>query len=134
MKKFVVSLFATLLVTTSLWAQAQNGGGTANAVDAKLKFKKETVDFGKTKLNKPVTVTFEFTNVSKEPVLIEAAKPSCGCTTPKWTAEPILPGKAGSITATYSANAVGKPMKTIYLKLKGVDQEKELFLTGTVEN
>ncbi|WP_109698288.1 DUF1573 domain-containing protein [Chitinophaga deserti] len=134
MKKFVVSLFATLLVTTSLWAQAQNGGGTAHAVDAKLKFKKETVDFGKTKLNKPVTVTFEFTNISKEPVLIEAAKPSCGCTTPKWTVEPILPGKTGNITATYSANAVGKPMKTIYLKLKGVDQEKELFLTGTVEN
>lgn len=134
MKKFVVSLFATLLVTTSLWAQAQNGGGTANAVDAKLKFKKETVDFGKTKLNKPVTVTFEFTNISKEPVLIEAAKPSCGCTTPKWTVEPILPGKSGTVTATYSANAVGKPMKTIYLKLKGVDQEKELYLTGTVEN
>ncbi|WP_298716395.1 DUF1573 domain-containing protein [Chitinophaga sp.] len=134
MKKFVVSLFATLLVTTSLWAQAQNGGGTANAVDAKLKFKKETMDFGKTKLNKPVTVTFEFTNISKEPVLIEAAKPSCGCTTPKWTVEPILPGKAGTITATYNANAAGKPMKTIYLKLKGVDQEKELFLTGTVEN
>jgi hypothetical protein len=25
-------------------------------------------------------------------------------------------------------------MKTVYVKLKGVDQEKELFLTGTVEN
>ncbi|RPD40799.1 DUF1573 domain-containing protein [Chitinophaga barathri] len=134
MKKFIVSLFATLLVTTAVWAQAQNGSGAANAVDAKLKFKKETVDFGKTKYNKPVTVTFEFTNISKEPVLIESAKPSCGCTVPKWTVEPILPGKSGVISATYSANQVGKPMKTVYVKLKGVDQEKELFLTGTVEN
>ncbi|MGX5819417.1 DUF1573 domain-containing protein [Chitinophaga lutea] len=134
MKKFILSLFAALMVSTAVWAQAQNGSGAANAVDAKLKFKKETVDFGKTKLNKPVTVTFEFTNVSKEPVLIETAKASCGCTVPSWTAEPILPGKAGKITATYSANSVGKPTKTVYLKLKGVDQEKELVITGTVEN
>lgn len=134
MKKFILSLFASLLLTTAVWAQAQNGSGAAHAVDAKVKFKKETVDFGVTKLNKPVTVTFEFTNVSKEPVLIEAAKASCGCTVPNWTVEPILPGKSGKITATYSANAAGKPTKTVYLKLKGVEQEKELVITGTVEN
>jgi hypothetical protein len=133
MKKFILSLFASLLLTTAVWAQSQ-GSGSANAVDLKLKFKKETVDFGTTKFNKPVTVTFEFTNISKEPVLIEAAKASCGCTVPNWTVEPILPGKSGKITATYSANAVGKPTKTVYLKLKGVDQEKELILTGTVVN
>lgn len=133
MKKFILSLFASLLLTTAVWAQSQ-GAGSKNPVDLKLKFKKETVDFGTTKFNKPVTVTFEFTNISKEPVLIEAAKASCGCTVPNWTVEPILPGKSGKITATYSANAVGKPTKTVYLKLKGVDQEKELILTGTVEN
>lgn len=133
MKKFILSLFASLLITTAVWAQSQ-GSGAANAVDLKVKFKKETVDFGTTKFNKPVTVTFEFTNISKEPVLIEAAKASCGCTVPNWTVEPILPGKSGKITATYSANTVGKPTKTVYLKLKGVDQEKELILTGTVVN
>lgn len=133
MKKFILSLFASLLVTTAVWAQAQ-GSGNTNAVDLKIKFKKETVDFGTTKFNKPVTVTFDFTNVSKEPVLIESAKASCGCTVPKWTVEPILPGKSGQITATYSANAVGKPTKTVYVKLKGIDQEKELILTGKVEN
>ncbi len=134
MKKFILSLFASLLMTTAVWAQAQNGSGATNAVDTKVKFKKETVDFGTTKFNKPVTVTFEFTNISKEPVLVESAKASCGCTVPDWTKEPILPGKSGKITATYSANSVGKPTKTVYLKLKGVEQEKELILTGTVEN
>ncbi|QEH43471.1 DUF1573 domain-containing protein [Chitinophaga sp. XS-30] len=133
MKKFILSLFASLLITTAVWAQAQ-GSGSTNAVDLKVKFKQETVDFGTTKFNKPVTVTFEFTNISKAPVLIESAKASCGCTVPNWTVEPVLPGKSGKITATYSANAVGKPTKTVYLKLKGVDQEKELILTGTVEN
>lgn len=130
MKKFILSLFASMLLTTALWAQAQTG----NPVDAKLKFNKETIDFGKTKLNKPVSVDFEFTNTTKEPVIIESARASCGCTTPTWTKEPILPGKKGKITAGYSANSVGQQNKTIWVKVKGVDQDKELHLTGTVEN
>ena len=133
MKKFILSLFVSLLVTTAVWAQSQ-GSGSTNAVDLKVKFKKETLDFGTAKFNKPVTVTYEFTNISKEPVLIENVKASCGCTVPTWTKEPVLPGKTGKITATYSANAIGKPTKTVYFKRKGVDQEKELILTGTVEN
>jgi hypothetical protein len=133
MKKFILSLFASMLITTAIWAQAQNGAGTGNPADAKVKFVKETIDFGKTQLNKPVTVDFEFTNVSKEPVLIEAARASCGCTTPNWTKEPILPGKKGKVTATYSANGPGQQNKTIWVKFKGLDQDKELHLTGTVE-
>lgn len=136
MKKFILSLFASMLVTTAIFAQAQSGTTTtpANPVDAKVKFKQESIDFGKTKLNKPVSVDFEFTNTSKEPVLVETARASCGCTTPTWTKEPILPGKKGKITAGYSANSVGQQNKTIWVKLKGVDQDKELHLTGTVEN
>ena len=132
MKKFILSLFASVLVTTAIFAQAPAQSG--NPVDGKVKFKQETIDFGKTKLNKPVAVDFEFTNTSKEPVLVETARASCGCTTPTWTKEPILPGKKGKITAGYSANSVGQQNKTIWVKLKGVDQDKELHLTGTVEN
>jgi hypothetical protein len=130
MKKFILSLFASMLLTTALWAQTLPA--TQNPADAKVKFAKETVDFGKTELNKPVTVDFEFTNVSKEPILIEAARASCGCTTPKWTQEPILPGKKGKVTASYSANGLGQQNKTIWVKFRGIDQDKELHLTGTV--
>ncbi|CAL1520269.1 DUF1573 domain-containing protein [Chitinophaga sp. MM2321] len=127
MKKFILSLFASMLITTALWAQT-------NPADSKVKFTKETIDFGKTKLNKPVAVDFEFTNISKEPILIEAARASCGCTTPKWTQEPVLPGKKGKISASYSANGTGQQNKTIWVKFRGVDQDKELHLTGTVDN
>ena len=129
MKKFILSLFASMLLTTALWAQTTT---TKNPADAKVKFVKETVDFGKTELNKPVSADFEFTNISKEPVLIETARASCGWTTPKWTQEPILPGKKGKVTATYSANGLGQQNKTIWVKFRGVDQDKELHLTGTV--
>jgi hypothetical protein len=132
MKKLLLSLFASVLVSTALFAQAP--APSTNPVDAKVKFKQESIDFGKTKLNKPVSVDYDFTNTSKEPVLVETARASCGCTTPTWTKEPILPGKKGKITAGYSANSVGQQNKTIWVKLKGVDQDKELHLTGTVEN
>ncbi len=129
MKKLLLSLFASALVATAAMAQAP---AAPAGPDALVKFKTETINFGKTTLNKPVTVDFEFTNISKQPVLVEAARASCGCTTPKWTTEPVLPGKTGKITANYSANGVGNQTKTIWVKFKGVDQDKELKLNGEV--
>lgn len=101
--------------------------------DGKIKFDKETIDFGTTKLNKPVTVQFEFTNVGKAPVIIENAQPSCGCTTPDWTKAPIVPGKKGIIKATYNAGVVGHQNKAVFVSFKGIPATKELHMTGTVE-
>ncbi|PUZ30489.1 Protein of unknown function [Chitinophaga costaii] len=131
MKKLLLSLFASALVATAALAQAPTTAAPAGP-DALVKFKTESINFGKTTLNKPVSVDFEFTNISKQPVLVEAARASCGCTTPKWTTEPILPGKTGKVTANYSANSVGNQTKTIWVKFKGVDQDKELKLNGEV--
>ncbi len=39
--------------------------------------------------------------------MISSAQASCGCTTPNWSKEPILPGKSSKITATY--NTQGRP-------------------------
>ena len=41
MKKFILSLFASMLLTTALWAQSQTTT-PANPVDAKVKFAKQT--------------------------------------------------------------------------------------------
>lgn len=97
-----------------------------------VKFDQETVDFGTAELNKPVTVQFNFTNVGKSPVIIQNAQPSCGCTTPEWTKEPVLPGKKGVIKATYNAAALGSVNKTVFVNFKGISQTLELHLKGTV--
>ena len=97
-----------------------------------VKFDQETVDFGTAQLNKPVTVEFNFTNVGKAPVIIQDAQPSCGCTTPDWTKEPVLPGKTGVIKATYNAATVGSVNKTVFVNFKGISQTLELHLKGTV--
>lgn len=106
---------------------------TPSPFAGKVKFDQETIDFGSTALNKPVTVKFEFTNISKQPLIIESAQPSCGCTTPDWTKAPVLPGKKGMIKATYNAGTVGHQNKTVFVNFKGIEPTMELRLTGNVE-
>ncbi|MGL4907894.1 MAG: DUF1573 domain-containing protein, partial [Bacteroidales bacterium] len=48
-----------------------------------------------------VTYAFEFANTGKTPIIITDVKSSCGCTTPEWTKQPVLPGKTGSIKAIF---------------------------------
>jgi len=58
-----------------------------------IKFKAEKHDFGKIVEGTQASYSFEFTNTGKAPVVISNVQPSCGCTTPEWTREPIMPGK-----------------------------------------
>jgi len=49
-----------------------------------------------------VTTQFEFTNAGTSPLIIQRVSASCGCTTPSYTREPVLPGKKGTISVKYS--------------------------------
>src|SRR6478735_1836585 len=73
-----------------------------------LQFKEEVYNFGEV-LEKggPVTHQFECTNLSNRPVKILNVKPSCGCTTPDWTKDPIPPGKTGFVQARFDPK--GRP-------------------------
>ncbi len=57
---------------------------------------------------------FSFTNTGKVPLILNDVKASCGCTTPEWTKEPVLPGKNGTIRVTFNPkNRPGSFSKTI---------------------
>ncbi len=66
-----------------------------------LKFDESAFDFGTIKQDSENTKIFKFTNTGKEPLIIENAKGSCGCTVPKYPKEPIAPGKTGEIEVVY---------------------------------
>jgi hypothetical protein len=74
---------------------------------AKIEFEKTTHDFGAI-VEHPdgATYKFKFKNVGKEPLVISSARPSCGCTVPTWTQEPVMPGETGEINARY--NSLGR--------------------------
>lgn len=72
-----------------------------------------THDFGKIKQGVPVTHEFKFTNTGKVPLVITNVQASCGCTTPEWTRDPVMPGGQGFIKATYNAASVSGFNKTV---------------------
>lgn len=97
-------------------------------------FKKTTHDFGTIKEELgAVTTQFEFTNTGKKPLIIQRVSSSCGCTTPSYTREPVLPGKKGVVTAKYST--VGRPYgfnKTITVYTNVPDTVYILTIKGDV--
>ena len=96
------------------------------------KFNIDKHDFGKIKQNVPVNYTFEITNISSKPLVIENAHSTCGCTVPEFPKEPILPGKTAKIKVQYIAANLAHFDKPVYVKFAGVDEEKVLGITGDV--
>lgn len=98
-----------------------------------IKFKAEKHDFGKIKEGTQASYSFEFTNTGKAPVVISNVQPSCGCTTPEWSREPIMSGKTGKVTALY--NSAGRPgnfNKTITVVNNGEVSQIILTIQGSV--
>jgi hypothetical protein len=131
MKKLLFSLTA-LVCSTALFAQTP-ATNQKKAADV-AKFEMETNDLGKIKQDNPATATFIVTNISQEPLLIEQANPTCGCTISDYTKEPIAPGKTGTIKATYNAKNVGPFDKHLTVKFAGVDEVKSITIKGEVLN
>lgn len=72
-----------------------------------IRYDGERFDFGVADEGEVVKHTFKFTNVGKDPLLINNAKGSCGCTVPTWPKEAIPPGGIGEIRVEF--NTKGKP-------------------------
>ena len=123
MKKILLSA-AVIVLTASAFAQKK--------VDDIAKFATETIDFGKIKLGIPTKGVFTVTNISNQPIIIEQANPTCGCTISEYTKEPIAAGKTGIINATFNAANVGHFDKHLTVKFAGIDEVKSITFTGDV--
>ena len=97
--KLKTLLFGLFLATLSTAAYAEKFA---------IEFAEKTWDFGTIKEEDgSVTHTFEFTNIGESTLILNNVKASCGCTTPKWTKEPVAPGAKGVVNVTY--NTKGRP-------------------------
>lgn len=125
MKKFTLLLVA--LVISFTYAVAQTNG-------PKPVFNKTVHDFGKIKeADEIATTVFTVKNEGNEPLIIKTAHASCGCTTPNFTKEPILPGKEGTISVAYSTvNRPGAFDKTVTLFTNVKNEVYYLRITGEV--
>ncbi len=123
MKKIIFSLAALIIAAASF--------GQKKASDV-AKFESESIELGKIKQGNPTTAKFLVTNVGTEPLIIEQANPTCGCTISDYTKSPIMPGKSGYINATYNAAGVGHFDKHLTVKFAGVDELKSITISGDV--
>ena len=64
-------------------------------------------DFGTINEGEKVTHIYKFKNTGAVPLIIEGVRPSCGCTAPNWTKEPIPVGGEGEIEVVFDSK--GKP-------------------------
>lgn len=108
--------------------------GIAMAQEPVITFTKTEHDFGKiNEADGKVTTVFEFKNDGMTPLTLTNVRASCGCTTPKWTKEPIEPGQSGAITVTYNPN--GRPgsfTKRITVTSNASEPTKYLTIRGEV--
>ncbi|HBH23766.1 MAG TPA: hypothetical protein DDY13_10125 [Cytophagales bacterium] len=78
-----------------------------NLIASSIKFDDAEFDFGTIKEGDVVEHTFKFVNDGEEPLIIQKATASCGCTVPSWPKEPISPGESGEIQVRFDSK--GKP-------------------------
>jgi len=102
---------------------------------AVIQFDNRVHDFGTIKeVDGPVAYDFEFVNQGTAPILIKNVESSCGCTSPEWTKQPVLPGKKGFVKATFSPkDRPGFFDKTITVYSNARTPVVELKIRGTVE-
>ena len=123
MKKMI--LMTLMLVCSMTMTMAQK--------PAQIKFDKTTHNFGSfSESNPKVTCTFTYTNVGEQPLVVNQAIASCGCTVPEYTKTPVQPGEKGEIKVTY--NGAGKfPghfKKSITVRTNGAVEMTRLYIEG----
>lgn len=124
MMKGMKYILTILLVITSGAAFAQGGLTAAEPV----------FDVGEIReADGPVTHRFTVRNSSAKPVAIVRVGVSCGCLTPQFSREPILPGKETAVEITYDpANRPGVFSKQVGVFSSAGGDALLLVLRGTV--
>ncbi|MCS7004671.1 MAG: DUF1573 domain-containing protein [Cytophagales bacterium] len=98
-----------------------------------MKFEKEEHDFGDIKEGTIAEYSFKFKNTGNAPIVITNVQASCGCTTPEWPKEPVMPGETAIIKAAYNSKSrPGNFFKTITITSNATEPTKIIKIKGNV--
>lgn len=140
MKKItLLSLSAIILVALSAFQQPKKPKKAVKAASKQTaqqpkvalsdkayeaKFDKMFHDFGKATEGEQVETVFVLTNTGKEPIIIKSHEVQCGCTTPTYSKEPLMPGKSTNIKVGFNTNGkMGINDKTVKIFTNGDTHE-----------
>lgn len=102
---------------------------------AKITFLEESHNFGTIEEASGIAHhSFNFVNTGTDSIKLTSVRASCGCTTPFWEKNALLPGDTGKIEVAYNPlNRPGKFAKTITVRTSGAPETKILRISGYVE-
>ncbi|GHA59999.1 DUF1573 domain-containing protein [Pontibacter akesuensis] len=137
MKKLLLSFAFAGLIAGGAVAQ-EKPKATAPQEQAKngpaITFEETEYNFGDISQGDVVEHTFNFKNTGTQPLVIERVDVSCGCTTPAWTKEPIMPGKSGFITAKFnSAGKLGQQKKPLTIHSNAAEGTKYVYIVTNIK-
>ncbi len=130
----IASSFAQATKSTATPVQTQPAPvKAANPKAAVMKFETEIIDYGTILQGSERVRKFHFVNTGKEPLVIQRAQGSCGCTIPTFPKEPVMPGQKGVVEVNYDTNRLGAFTKTVTIYSNASEETKVLTIKGNVE-
>lgn len=108
------SIIFFLLLSCLTFAQSDADQQQVSGPISEIEFESTIFNYGLIESGEVVQTVFSFTNTSDEPLIIQNAKGSCGCTVPEWPKEAIRPGESGQFVVRFdSKNKVGVQSKRV---------------------
>lgn len=99
-----------------------------------MTFEDRTHEFGDIMQGEKVSYTFVYKNTGNAPLIIKSVKASCGCTTPKYSKEPVQPGDEGFVEVVFdSAGRQGFQTKSVTLTTNTPEEIIEVNFTANVK-
>ncbi|MCC9136902.1 DUF1573 domain-containing protein [Pontibacter silvestris] len=136
MKKFILSMAIAAVAAGGAMAQTQPKQATEQTQKKEgpaISFEESEHNFGDITQGDVVEHTFKFTNTGTQPLVIERVSVTCGCTTPNWTKEPVMPGKTGFVTAKFnSAGKMGQQKKAITVHSNAADGAAYVYIVTNI--
>lgn len=121
MKRFLILLYIIM------W-------GTVGSTVAQARFTSNTEmhDFGQIEWKHPVTAEYTITNTGDKPLVLSNVEPDCACSVANWTQTPIAPGKKGTVSVTFDAEALGHFQKSVAVFTNAEPNLVYLYFGGEV--
>lgn len=133
MKKYFIVLFLAFVGTSVVAQNAPVKAPAQKADGAVITLEKVSHDFGDINQGDVVEQVFKFTNTGNQPLIISEIKTTCGCTTPVFPKNPIMPGASGEIKVGFnSAGKANKQTKVLPIISNASNDASITFTTNVI--
>lgn len=130
---FVAGFAANAQSTKSSAKATTTAKAPATSNLAKIEFDQKVLDFGTLKIGDVKKIKITYTNTGKKPLILDNVKSNCDCTEVEWSKSPVMPGKKGTMTVTYTAKHTGLISKWVTIDSNAENDRVVLKTKGEVK-